>query len=147
MDSLDRSILAALVAEGRMTLQELASSVHLGPSATRERLRRLERSAISGYSATVDPVVLGYTVEALVEIDFPGDADSEGFETALRDIPQVIEALHATGEHDYVLRLRCVDTTELHETVRGFKTQHRATKTRTSVVLDQTLPRRQRLPR
>lgn len=146
MDAIDRSILGALVADGRMTLQQLAERVHLGPSATRERLRRLELHAIRGYAAVADPVVLGFPVDALVEVGLPGGADMPAFEAALRDCPQVVEALHATGEHDYVLRLRCVDTAELHGVVRRLKAENGVLRTRTSVVLEQSLPPRQRLP-
>ncbi len=146
MDAIDRGILGALVADGRMTLHQLAERVQLGPSATRERLRRLERTVISGYAATADPAALGFPVDALVEVDLPGGANSAGFEAALRDTPEVVEALHATGEHDYVLRLRCADTDELHAAVRRLKASHGALRTRTSVVLDQALPRRERLP-
>jgi Lrp/AsnC family leucine-responsive transcriptional regulator len=146
MDAIDRAILGAVVADARMTLHQLAERVHLGPSATRERLRRLERTVIRGYAATADPVVLGFPIDALIEVDLSGGADTAAFEAALRDTPQVIEALHATGEHDYVLRLRCAHTDELHTAVRRLKTQHGALRTRTSVVLDHTLPHRQRLP-
>jgi Lrp/AsnC family transcriptional regulator, leucine-responsive regulatory protein len=146
MDSIDREILGSVIADGRITLHRLAERVRLGPSATRERLRRLEATVIRGYAAVADPIVLGFPLDALVELDLPPDADPERFETALRTAPQVVEALHATGEHDYAVRLLCVDTEELHATVRRLKTQHGAVRTRTSFVLDETLPRRQRLP-
>jgi Lrp/AsnC family transcriptional regulator, leucine-responsive regulatory protein len=146
VDAIDRAIIGALVADGRITLHGLAEVVHLGDSATRERLRRLERTVIRGYAASTDPVVLGFRLEALVEVDLPGGSDTAAFEAALWDMPQVVEALHATGEHDYVLRLRCTDTDELHAAVRRLKTRHSAIRTNTSVVLDHTLPHRQRLP-
>jgi Lrp/AsnC family leucine-responsive transcriptional regulator len=146
MDIIDRRILAAVAADGRMTLQDLAAHVHLGASATRERLRRLQDSVIDGYAAVTDPVALGFPIDALVEIDLPADADVVAFEAALRAMPAVVEALHATGDHDYLLRLRCADTDELHATVRGMKVEHGAVRTHTRVVLDQTLRRRQRLP-
>ena len=146
MDAIDHAILGAVVADGRMTLHQLAERVHLGPSATRERLRRLERTVIRGYAANPDPVVLGFPIDALIDVDLPGGADTVAFEAVLRDTPQVVEALHATGEHDYLLRLRCTHTDELHTTVRRLKAQHGALRTRTSVVLDHTLPSRQRLP-
>jgi Lrp/AsnC family transcriptional regulator, leucine-responsive regulatory protein len=146
MDAIDRAILGAVVANGRTTLHQLAERVHLGPSATRERLRRLERTVIRGYAATADPVVLGFPIDALIEVDLPAGADMAAFETMLRETPQVVEALHATGEHDYVLRLCCIHTDELHAAVRRLKTQHGAVRTRTSVVLEHTLARRQRLP-
>lgn len=147
MNPIDRSILASVAASGRVTLQELAERVHLGPSATRERLRRLEQGGvITGYRATVDEGALGYPLEALVEVDLAPGADMEQFEHGLRAQPTVVEALHATGEHDYLVRLRCADTEELHRGVRGLKTELGAVRTVTRIVLDRTVSARPRLP-
>jgi Lrp/AsnC family leucine-responsive transcriptional regulator len=133
--------------DGRITLQDLAARVHLGPSATRERLRRLEqRGVITGYRATVDQASAGYPLEALVEIDLAPSADMEAFEGGLRARPAVVEALHATGDRDYLVRLRCTDTDELHRSVRELKTELGAVRTVTLLVLDQTVPQRPRLP-
>ncbi|MEI6451388.1 MAG: winged helix-turn-helix transcriptional regulator, partial [Actinomycetes bacterium] len=63
MDSLDRDVLLALQADGRMSNLALARSLDLSPSAMLGRVRRLERSgAIRGYRAIIDPAVLGITV-------------------------------------------------------------------------------------
>jgi Lrp/AsnC family leucine-responsive transcriptional regulator len=146
VDALDHQILAHVVESGRVTLQDLAERVHLGSSATRERLRRLEqRGLISGYRAIVDPRALGYPLEALVEVDLAPGADMQAFEHGLRMHPTVVEALHATGEHDYLVRLRCADTDELHLSVRALKADLGAVRTVTRLVLDTTVPARQRL--
>ena len=65
---------------------------------------------------------------------------------SLTGTPAVVEALHATGEHDYLLRLRCQDTSELHQVVRSLKSRHGAARTLTRVVLGETVIRRPRLP-
>jgi Lrp/AsnC family leucine-responsive transcriptional regulator len=147
MDGSDRGILACVLENGRMTLQDLAARVHLGPSATRERLLRLERrGVIIGYRAIVDDAAAGYPLEALVEIDLAPGSEMETFELALRARPAVVEALHATGDCDYLIRLRCADTDELHRTVRELKTELGAVRTVTRLVLDHTVPSRPRLP-
>jgi len=121
--------------------------VRLGASATRERLRRLEqRGVITGYRATVDETVVGYPLEALVEVDLAPGADTQAFEDGLRASPAVVEALHATGDRDYLVRLRCADTDELHRTVRGLKAELGAQRTLTRLVLHDTVPARPRLP-
>ena len=133
--------------DGRISLKELAAEVALGPSATRERLRQLEqRGVITGYLAAVDEAAVGYPLEALVEVDLVPGADAEAFERGLRSSAAVVEALHATGDHDYLVRLRCADTDDLHETVRGLKAEHGAQRTLTRLVLHQTVPARPRLP-
>jgi Lrp/AsnC family transcriptional regulator, leucine-responsive regulatory protein len=147
MDALDRRILASMAAQGRVTLQELAERVQLGASATRERLRRLEaRGVITGYRATVDEAAVGYPLEALVEVDLAPGADMEAFERGLAARPAVVEALHATGDRDYLVRLRCADTDELHRSVRELKAELGAVHTVTRLVLDHTVPARPRLP-
>jgi len=147
MNAVDRAILAVVAGSGRVTLQELAEQVHLGPSATRERLRRLEeRGVITGYGATLDDAALGYPLEALVDVDLAPGADTEKFEQGLRAQPAVVEALHATGEHDYLVRLRCTGTDELHRSVRGLKAKLGAVRTVTHIVLDRTVSARPRLP-
>jgi Lrp/AsnC family transcriptional regulator, leucine-responsive regulatory protein len=147
MDCVDRAILAAVAASGRVTLQELAERVHLGPSATRDRLRRLEqRGAITGYRAILDEDALGYPLEALVEVDLAPGADMQKFEQGLQARAVVVEALHATGEHDYLVRMRCTGTDELHRSVRGLKAELGAVRTVTRIVLDRTVSTRPRLP-
>ena len=109
-----------LVHQGRSTLQELADGIRLGPSATRERVRGLESSGIvTGYQAVVDEAQLGFPVDALVEVDLALGVDEVAFAETLTAMPEVVEVLHATGEHDYLIRLRCRDTNELHGVVRG----------------------------
>lgn len=133
--------------EGRITLLDLAVRVQLGASATRERLRRLEqRGAIAGYRAAVDETAVGFPLEALVEIDLASGADMEAFERELTGRPAVVEALHATGDRDYLVRLRCADTDELHRSVRELKAELGAVRTVTRLVLDHTVPARPRLP-
>ena len=147
MDSLDRGILGVVAADGRVSLQELAARVQLGASATRERLRRLEeQGVITGYRATVDEGAVGYPLDALVEVDLAPGADTEAFEHGLRASPAVVEALHATGDRDYVVRLRCADTDELHRTVRELKSELGAQRTLTRLVMHDTVPARPRLP-
>lgn len=147
MDRIDRELLARLVRNGRSSLQDLAEEIRLSPSATRERVRALESAGfVTGYAAILDEALLGFGVEAVVEIDLAPGADEGAFTQTLIGTPAVVEALHATGEHDYLLRLRCHDTSELHQVVRSLKSRHGAARTLTRVVLGETVIRRPRLP-
>ncbi len=69
IDALDRAILAELRHDGRATWRELGERVGLGPTATADRVRRLERhGVIRGYHADIDPVAVGLTITAYVAI-------------------------------------------------------------------------------
>jgi Lrp/AsnC family leucine-responsive transcriptional regulator len=147
MDRTDRDLLALLVRDGRSTVQDLADGIRLSPSATRERLRGMESAGfVKGYGAIIDEARLGFAVDALVEVDLALGVDETAFADTLAATPAVVEALHATGEHDYLLRLRCRDTDELHHVVRSLKGEHAAARTLTRVVLREAVGRRPRLP-
>ena len=62
------------------------------------------------------------------------------FEHGLRAQPAVVEALHATGDHDYPIRVRCTDADHLHRRVRALKADLGAVRTVTRLGLDQTMP-------
>src|SRR3990167_5781309 len=69
LDRTDRSIVAMLAEDSRITNQELARRVGLAPSTSLERVRRLRESGvILGVHAEVDPAALGVGVEALVSV-------------------------------------------------------------------------------
>jgi Lrp/AsnC family leucine-responsive transcriptional regulator len=147
MDRIDREIIVALVGDARRSLQDVAARVRLSASATRERLRRLERQGpITGYTAVLDSVALGFPVHAVAEVDMAPGTDPIAFEEGLRALPAVVEALHATGDCDYLVRLRCRDTAELHHVVRAIKEELGALRTMTRVVLDAPVAARPRLP-
>ena len=60
MDEVDRSILAVLEKDGRISNAELAARVGLSPSPCLRRVRRLEETGvIRGYRALIDPVAVG----------------------------------------------------------------------------------------
>ncbi len=112
MDAVNRKILAALQADGRLTVTELAAQVGLSVSPCHRRLRDLERSgAIRGYRAVVDGAAVGLTFEALVFITMRRE-DREtlmSFEAGLADIPQVLQAERLFGDPDYLLRVVTAD--------------------------------------
>jgi DNA-binding Lrp family transcriptional regulator len=112
MDDVDRKILAELQRDGRLTLTELAERVRLSVSPCHRRLRALERSgAIAGYHARLDATALGLTFEALVFVTMrQEDRDTLlGFEAAIAEVPNVLQAQRLFGDPDYLLRIVTAD--------------------------------------
>src|SRR5260370_29879327 len=63
LDEVDRRIVAALRAQGRLSMRALADRLHISRASAYARVDRLERSGvITGYSAPIDPQRYGYGV-------------------------------------------------------------------------------------
>src|SRR5260370_33910806 len=63
LDEMSRKLLDELQKDARLPFAELGRRVGLSPSATAERVRRLEdEGVIRGYRVDVDPRALGYRI-------------------------------------------------------------------------------------
>jgi len=108
IDELDRSILAILQEEGRITNVELASRVGLTAPPCLRRMRALEESGvIKGYHAELDPGALGYgiMVFALVSLRSQAEDDLRAFESHVAMLPEVRECHMLNGEIDFILKI------------------------------------------
>ena len=109
LDNYDRHILAELQAHGRLSNQELADRISLSPSPCLRRVRALEDAGIiTGYRALVDAKSLGLSLMALIHISMDQHTPErfQGFEAAIKDIPEILECLLITGQSaDYQLKV------------------------------------------
>jgi Lrp/AsnC family leucine-responsive transcriptional regulator len=112
LDKYDRAILEALQEDGRISNVQLAARVNLSESACLRRVRALEdEDYIDRYVALVNQSRVGLGGNVLVHIGLHREEQSElaAFETAVRDIPEVMECYLMTGEFDYLLRVVVAD--------------------------------------
>ena len=108
MDNIDRKIFAELQSDGRLSVTDLADRIGLSLSPCHRRVRALEQSGvIRGYRAQLDPANLGFSFSALVFVTLrEGDRQAvEAFETAVKDVPQIIQAQRLFGDPDYLLHV------------------------------------------
>jgi Lrp/AsnC family transcriptional regulator, leucine-responsive regulatory protein len=113
-DRIDRRILSALQAEGRITNLQLAERIGLSPTATAERVKRLTRDGfILGYSARLDPrkIALGLLVFVEVKLDRTTAETFDVFADAVRRAPEVMECHMVAGGFDYLVKARVADMT------------------------------------
>lgn len=121
IDALDRSILAALQVDGRMTNAQLADRVGLSPSACHRRVKRLETDgAIDRYAALINREAVGRDVSVFVEISLESQREDllDDFEAAIREVPHVMSCHLMAGNSDYLVHVTCAD-------VAGYETIHR----------------------
>jgi DNA-binding Lrp family transcriptional regulator len=108
IDDYDRSILLALQHDGRIPNAELGRRLNLSPPAIHARLRRLEElGLIQRYTAVLDREQLGFDLLCFVSISLQRHTREqvELFRDRIRQIPQVLECHHVTGEYDYLLKI------------------------------------------
>ncbi|AOO79716.1 Lrp/AsnC family transcriptional regulator [Bosea vaviloviae] len=121
LDQIDRRILAALQANGRISNLELAEQVGLSPTPCSRRIKRLEETGvIEGYAARISPAALGFGICVMVSVRLAKqspDAASQ-FLTAIQGRPEITECLLVTGNVDYLLRVWVKDI----EALRSFIT-------------------------
>lgn len=108
LDLIDRKILAALQADGRITNVDLAKKAGISAPPCLRRVRALEESGyITSYHAVLDAAKMGYgiTVFAQVSLESHNDADLKKFENAIATWPEVREAHFLSGEVDVLLKV------------------------------------------
>lgn len=122
LDAIDRAILEALQAEGRLTNVELARAVALSPSPCLRRVKRLEeRGYIDGYSARLDRRRLGLGLTVFVDLRYEGHSDenAETFRSALRAMPEVVSCHIVSGEADFLLEVVVPDLEHFERFLMG----------------------------
>jgi Lrp/AsnC family leucine-responsive transcriptional regulator len=141
LDETDRNILAALVEDARISLKDLAQRVALSSPSVSERLRRLEeRGIIRSFTVEVDPMALGYQLQAIVRIrPLPGKLHM--VQKLLEETPEFCECDKVTGEDCFVARLYTRSMEELDRILDRI-----ADKAETNTSLVKAQPIRRRLP-
>ena len=122
LDRFDRAILAALGAEARMSIADLAPKVGLSSTACARRLKALEeQGTIRGYHAALDHQRLGLAATVLVRIRLDSQREEAfaAFEAAVARCASVIRCYFMSGYDDYELIVLCRDIADfehIHKT-------------------------------
>jgi Lrp/AsnC family transcriptional regulator, leucine-responsive regulatory protein len=112
LDAIDRKIIDALQAEGRLPIVDLANKVGLSPTPCQRRVKRLEdEGLIVRYAALVAPAAMGFGLQALVEVTLEDHSEKtvEAFEAAIRARPEVVACYAVTGDMDFLLHVFATD--------------------------------------
>ena len=132
MDAIDAKILRQLEKDGRVTNLQLAERIGLSPSACLRRVQALEAAGvIKGYRAILDRAQLGAGLTVFVMVGLSGQLqrDSQAFERAMAEAPEVIECHNVTGSVEYLLRVEVADLAaykHFHSDVLGTLSQVRS---------------------
>ena len=112
IDALDRAILGALLADGRLSQVDLAERIPLSATAIARRIRALEeKGVIQGYQARINRQALGLGMMVVVHIGLTSQNEDllEAFEKAVASAASVVSCHLMSGEDDYLLTVMARD--------------------------------------
>jgi len=122
LDEIDMQVLRELQADGRISNVELARRVNLSPPATHARIKRLQQQGFIKTAAVIlDRARLGFDLLCFIQISLQMHQleQVERFREAVRQMPEVLECYHLTGEYDYLLKVVIRNRQDLERFVVG----------------------------
>ncbi len=117
VDKFDLQILEALLADGRMSHEKIASGLELSRPTVHNRVKELQRNGIiKNYTTVIDWEKLGYGIDAFILLRL----ETTDFNETIRKILAmstsdfVIEKVYrVTGENCIMLRIKAHNTSEI----------------------------------
>jgi Lrp/AsnC family leucine-responsive transcriptional regulator len=112
LDGIDKRIVAALQADGRLAMVDLADKVGLSPTPCQRRVKRLEdQGVIARYAALVPPQAVGFALQAMVQVTLDDHSEKtvDAFEAAILARPEVVACYAVTGDMDFLLHVLAPD--------------------------------------
>ena len=139
LDEIDQTIVQLLLADGRLSLPQVAEQAGVSRATAYARFDRLvERGVITGFSARVDPQAVGLGVAALILLT----ADQSDWAT-LKDRILATTGVQwlglGAGSFDFMVLVRAGDLRQLRDVVlQQLLSLPGIRSTQTSVLLDET---------
>lgn len=120
VDDIARKILGELQMDARISFAELGRRVGLSPSATAERVRRLEDvGIIRGFRVDIDPRLFGYKVMVFTRMVCEGEKYKQ-FLSYIKTVDAIRECYHITGSEAVIMKILARSIEELDGLVLKF---------------------------
>jgi len=112
MDKTDRSILALLQKDGKITIKEMAERLNLTTTPVFERIKKLEQEGyIKSYKAILDRKKAGFQLMVFCNLTLTLHQTDylRKFEKEIQQFPEVVECYHVAGMFDYLIKIYAED--------------------------------------
>ena len=142
IDEIDRRIIASLVQRGRASFRELGDTIALSSTAVKRRFDRLvSTGAITGFTATIDPQLVGWRTEAFVTVTYRRSVPPARSRSVFEQIPEIVEAHTVSGSADVLVRIRTVDVGSFERVLEKLRALPQVSSTSSTMVLTTLLSR------
>ena len=140
IDEIGWKILEELQKNARIPFKQLADKVNLSPTATIERVKRMEEEGIIlDYRATVDPAKVGYYFSAILSFQTNYGNPDPVIDEIIKDIPEIVSSWSITGSNDFLLEVQIPSLVFLQELLVMLSRHGKIT---TSIVLPNSTKKR-----
>ena len=142
IDELDARLIAALREQPRVGLLEISRRLGVARGTVQARLAKLEaRGVVTGYGPEVEPVAMGYAIQAFVLLELAQGRLAEAVDT-LDACPEVLEADAVSGAQDLLCRIVARDTEHLQDIVNRLLSTPAIRRSTSHIVLSRQVPPR-----
>ena len=113
MDKIDLKIIELLQKNARFPLKHLAEEVFLSTPAVSSRIEKLQEAGIiTGYTANINPIKLGYNIKAFINLEVSPKQKTD-FYPFIKSCPNVLECNCVTGKYSMLIKVAYHTTEEL----------------------------------
>lgn len=135
-DDLNIAILRELRIDSRLSYRKLASKLGVSVVTIIDRIRKMEKEKIiSGYTALVDPLKLGYEFMGIVQVTISHGALLET-QKKISNLSGVIGVYDVTGKYDSFVLIACKSRSGFSRLVKKILGFPKVQRTNTSIILN-----------
>ena len=143
MDDIDRSLIGCLLEDGRASYAAVGDRIGLSAPAVKRRMDRLlADGVISGFTAVLDPDLVGWSTEAYVEVHCNGTISPDELRAAFGRVPEIHAAATVSGQADAMLHIVAKDVRDLERALERVRIETaNVDHTETAIVLSRLIDR------
>jgi len=128
--------------DGRATYAEVGAEVGLSASAVKRRVDRLLAiGVLRGFTALIDPAMLGWGAEAYVQVYCRGTILPRELRRSAEALPEAVSACTVSGAADMLVQLRATDVQHLEQAIARLRNGPKVDHTESVIVLSRLLDR------
>jgi Lrp/AsnC family transcriptional regulator, regulator for asnA, asnC and gidA len=133
LDDLSKQIIEQLQEDGRRSYAAIGKAVGLSEAAVRQRVQKLLDTGVMQIVGVTDPLMLGFSRQAMIAIKCEGDLDQvAGHLAAMEEIDYVVIT---AGSFDILVELVCESDDQMLEMLNRIRSVPTVTSTESFVYL------------
>jgi Lrp/AsnC family transcriptional regulator for asnA, asnC and gidA len=133
IDGISKQIIEQLQQDGRRSYAAIGKAVGLSEAAVRQRVQRLIETGIMQIVGVTDPLMLGFSRQAMIAIKCEGDLEMVA--DHLADMDKIDYVVITAGSFDILVELVCESDDEMLEMLNRIRSVPSVTSTESFVYL------------